>query len=398
MAKTSTYISHLTNTLGYTFKFNQVTNQIEASNEPLSDLLEAKILADMLQLGLGNQTQIRTVIKALAGQNIYDPIRDYLNSLQWDGTDYITLLGEYFIDNHEEDYKAIFGASSYKGNEVFILWSKKFLIGAIAKIMDVEPQNPILVLDGSQELGKSTFTKWLASPLAKFFHSGPIIPENKDCKIRLGSTFLWEAGELGVSLRKADREALKHFLTLSEFQERPPYGRYDIAIKARASFIGTVNTENSGLLSDPTGNRRFHICQLKNIDWQYSYNILPAHLWAQALAYYHDNSDSYKLDKQEAQLRDLINSHFETLSPLDDIIDRYYEITGDINDFVRSDEILDRLTLSGFGQKNSGIARELATVMTRKRIKSKRQSVDLLIQGNQTITIKATCYFGLKAR
>lgn len=398
MVKTSSYISFLTNTLSYQFKFNQVTNQIEANGEPLTDMLEAKILADMLQLGYGNQTQIRTVIKALAGQNTYDPIKDYFNSLQWDGVDYIGLLTKHFTDNHAEDYKAIFNKTTYEGNEVFTLWLRKFLIGAVTKIQDVESQNPILVLDGSQELGKSTFAKWLASPLSKFFHSGPIIPDIKDCKLRLGSAFIWEAGELGVSLRKADREALKHFLTLSEFKERVPYGRYDIEVRARASFIGTVNTENSGLLSDPTGNRRFHICQLKKIEWEYQRNLLPDLLWAQAVACYNDDPISYKLDKQEAQLRDLINTQFETISPIDDIIDRYYEVTNDLTDYVRSDEILEKLTLVGFGLKNSGLARELATVMTRLKIKSKRQNVDIVTQTNQTITVKATCYLGIRTR
>lgn len=72
--------------------------------------------------------------------------------------------------------------------------------------------------------------------------------------------WIWEVGELGAVARKTDREELKSFISTKNQRDRHAYGRYDAALPAIASYIGTLN--EAEFLNDPTGNRRFVTCDL----------------------------------------------------------------------------------------------------------------------------------------
>jgi predicted P-loop ATPase len=61
-------------------------------------------------------------------------------------------------------------------------------------------------------------------------------------------------------------EALKWFLTLETVTVRRPYGHFDLDKPALASFIGTVNDDGAGFLTDVTGNRRFRPTSLTTIN------------------------------------------------------------------------------------------------------------------------------------
>ena len=62
--------------------------------------------------------------------------------------------------------------------------------------------------------------------MAEYYHEGAINPEDKDCRIRLMSTWIWTVSELGATTRKNDREALKSFLTLETVRDRKWDGKY----------------------------------------------------------------------------------------------------------------------------------------------------------------------------
>ena len=74
-------------------------------------------------------------------------------------------------------------------------------------------QNPMLVLDGDQDIGKSTFCKFLASPLPELFVEDAIHPDDKEHHRYLATKWIWEVAELGATTRRQDQEAIKSFLT-----------------------------------------------------------------------------------------------------------------------------------------------------------------------------------------
>lgn len=321
--------------LGYTFYYNQLTEQTEYRKgdgqlKQLTDIEESALRADLNDLGL---SRIRPVLDKEALENAYHPFFVWLDSLPpWDGEDHIKNLTDACLNTKPRilEYQGDSGKTIRKDFKEIVF--KRFLTGAIRKMRDGD-QNQVLVLHGPQGIGKSRLVRWLCSPVPTLFTEGTVNPNDKDCLLRLTSKFLWEIDELDATTRKADVSALKGFLTKSEVTARRAYGRHDVTRRATCSFIGTVN---SPFLTDDTGNRRFWIVELESIMWGYEFIPLEQ-LWAQA-KHYADEGFSHDLVEAEQQLRDGINREYMADQPLPGLIQRFFDCEGD--DFISSSDIL----------------------------------------------------------
>lgn len=303
--KTQDYINVLKN-LGYTFKYNLCTSTVEVNGKPASDPLAAEMRGKLRDLGIDTVIAAEDAYLANAWANRYHPLRDYLASLKYEGKDAISELAGYVQDAHG----------------VFPIFLRRWLIGSVARVMS-RAQNRMLVLDGPQGLGKDYFARWLCSPMPEYYHEGAINPEDKDCRLRLMSTWIWTVSELGATTRKNDREALKSFLTLETVRDRKAYGKFDIQGPAVTNFIGTINNEG-GFLSDPTGNRRFMACRLLNMDW--SYNKLDIdQIWAQAYDLYL-TGEPWDLLLDEAKQAREINDTYQVDDLIEAAILKYFQV------------------------------------------------------------------------
>lgn len=211
-AQSADYLKALAE-LGYRFRMRAVDDLIEVNGQPISDPLRAEIRTRMRDIGYKSVSSIEDAYTAWAYRHQYHPVKDYLNGLEWDGQGHISALAAYFQDDHAQTYQAVIGTEEYTGNMVFFLWLTRWLVGAVAKVLDTR-QNIMLVLDGPQGSGKSHFVQWLGSVLPDYFIEAPINPDDKDTWLRLISKMTWEVGEFGSTSRRADREALKNFITM----------------------------------------------------------------------------------------------------------------------------------------------------------------------------------------
>lgn len=344
--QTQEYLESL-NLLGYEFRLNACGDILEINGQPINDKALALIRTQMRDRGFVSAEAIVDACWVAGMRNTYHPVNDWLNDLQWDGKPWISTLAGYFTDTHG----------------VFGMWLRRWLIGAVAKAIRAE-QNAMLVLDGPQGLGKSRFVRWLASDLPEYFLEMPIDPNDKDNYLRLASHFVWEVPELGATTRRADRESLKHFLSVQDVAVRRAYGRYDTKAPAMASFVGTVNNE-SGLLNDPTGSRRFLVCHLERIDWGYS-ALLPERVWAEAVAAYR-MGETGTLTSEEAAQRDAINALYETEEPLEGLLLHYFDVDREDEDaWLSTREILSAIYGERGVTKSNSMA--LSSVMTRLEI------------------------------
>ena len=99
--------------------------------------------------GLNNENRIRRALTVVAHQNQYHPIREYLNRLEWDGTDRIPYVLHHFLGAEICAY----------GTEVMRL----FLLGAIHRVFRPGCKFELMLcLVGGQGAGKSTFFRFLA--------------------------------------------------------------------------------------------------------------------------------------------------------------------------------------------------------------------------------------------
>lgn len=343
--------------LDYAFRMNECNDEIEVNGYPITDPLRSEIRVRMQDAGFKRMGLMEDSYIAHALHNSYHPIKEYLWSLKPDGEDYISAVAECFRDKHR----------------IFALWFRKWLIGSVARVCEDGLQNPMLVLDGGQGIGKSYFARWLAGGMPNYFIEAPIHPDDKDDVMRLASVWIWEVAELGSTARRTDREALKHFISSQTIQVRKAYGRYDTRKPALASFLGTVNNE-SGLLSDPTGNRRFLICHVDKLDWAYS-GLDVNQLWAQAMALY-KSGETNRLDCDGESKANSINSEYEIDDPILGMLEKYFVIEPANEDlWLSSTDILETLNDKGLEGNSRSNAMGLAVAATKLGlVKAKREN------------------------
>lgn len=277
------YMDQLT-ALGYTFRLNNVSNRIEVNGKEIDDPKLSEIRLAMYDTGFKGKSLIEDCITVSAKQNEYHPVKEYFRTLNWDG----------------EERLKLFTSLLHPTNPVLAgVLFQKWMIGAVAKVEE-QAQNPMLVLEGDQGIGKSSLARWLCPIDPDTYHKeGSIKPDEKSSQIAACERLIWEVGELGKTIRGADHEALKDFLTTRNFTILEPYAHFLTTRSAMASFIGTIN-DQGGFLKDPTGNRRFWIIEIQSIDYSYNFLYNKHDLWAEAYARY-KRGESNTLTDEEYQ-------------------------------------------------------------------------------------------------
>ncbi len=176
----------------------------------------------------------------LAHRKRIHPVKDWLESLKWDGKKRIsTWIKDYCEGVAEEPYLS----------EV----SQKFLLAMVKRIFEPGCQwDYVLVLEGKQGKFKSSIARAIASD--RWFMDNLPDLKDKDSMLNLQGKWLIELGEL-ASVKRADYNQVKAYLIRRTDTVRPHYGRLQSDVPRQSVFIGTVN--EGQYLKDPTGNRRY---------------------------------------------------------------------------------------------------------------------------------------------
>lgn len=366
--------------LGYSFAWNDLDDSLEVNGRPIDAGVAAEIRCMMRDRGFMVAGHVEDAYTYLGHLNRYHPVKRRLESLTWDGGAHLAKLCSYIEDAHAPivypDGTALRVAQA---------WLKRWMLGAVARVFESRVQNPMLVLNGGQDLGKSYLTAWLASPFAGYFIEAPIRPDDKEHERLMATKFLWEVAELGATTRRADREALKAFVTKGEVTFRKPYDRHPIVKPTLANFVGTINSEN-GFLTDPTGNRRFLTVTLTKLNWGYEKAVDPAQLWAEALHYYRQGA-KWQLSQTERQARDGLNQTFEREDPHQEMLIKYFDIDPTRQDwFCFTADIVDRLRTMGAKDADQTLYNGVGVACRRLGLESARKVV-----GNQ----RGRGYYGI---
>jgi hypothetical protein len=318
--------------MGYCFTQNAMNDRVCVNGGLMTDGLEALVMTRLRENWYNSKPVFRDAFLAEGQEHQFHPIKDYLTELKWDGQDHLGNLAKYVTDK----------------DGMFPVLIRKWFIGAVSKNLapSSKEQNPMLVLAGRTGTGKSVLVRWIGSPLPEFFLASPIYPDNKDFVINSASHFVWEVEELGSTIRKADIEALKAFISRTTTSFRAPYGRFEINKPVTVSFIGTINPDGNGFLNDVTGNRRYRVCNVTSVNWQYEKEVDINGCWAQAVALFQAGED-YLLDVETEEKVREINSKHELDDPMKPHVERFFEFTGNDADFVSTTEILKTLKDQG---------------------------------------------------
>jgi putative DNA primase/helicase len=204
-------------------------------------------LARELKLVLGKD-DADSAIYVAAERRVVHPVRDWLASLQWDGTKRLDTWLPRYLGADDTPFVRAAGA--------------KFLISACARVFAPGCKaDHMLVLQGAQGIGKSTALAALV-PIDAWYND-ELDLESKDGKIALRGVWIIEASEL-ASLRNAKTAAIKSFLSRRIDKYRDPYGRRD-GRHPRMCVVASTTNEDA-YLKDDTGNRRFWPVRVRRVD------------------------------------------------------------------------------------------------------------------------------------
>jgi len=329
---------------GWKFSLNELTDSIQLNGQLLDDFTLDEIKAAVRDaFDRPSISHAVETISVTAKRRKFNPVKDFLNGLSWDGEDHMGELCSHF----------------HSKNGLFARWFHYWLPGAVARVFD-NYQNPVLVLDGPQETGKSYFTKWLC-PVNDLYMASAIFPDQKDCRLRLADTLIWEINELGGTTRRQDIEALKAFLTLEKVRDRRPYARYDAIKTCISSFIGTINND-AGFLLDRTGNRRFLVAEIQKIEWEYTAGN-KSQVWAQAVHLWREGG--WEITIEDKLERESQNEKFLVSDPIEEILLDLVEFSGNGSNYVLVPDLL-AILKEKIGNVNRGTTMAISSFFMRE--------------------------------
>ena len=185
-----------------------------------------------------SEHDVRTVLLMVARESPWDPVREYLESLKWDGKPRLDTWLRDYMGADDISYHTLVGA--------------RWMISAVARARRPGCQvDTVLVLEGEQGIGKSSAFRILGGD---WHRETSVVAGNKDSRMEAVRTWLVELAEL-ASIRKVEAESIKSFITACVDSFRPPYGAVVEDYPRRCVFVGTTNDDE--YLGDATGNRRF---------------------------------------------------------------------------------------------------------------------------------------------
>ena len=192
--------------------------------------------------GISSLKLIEEALHIVANRNSYHPVRDFLNSLEWDGQERIRFALRHFLGADASDY-------TYE-----IL--KFFMLGAVSRAFKPGIKfDYIICVVGDQGAGKSTFFRLLAVDDEWFTDDLKDLESGKVYE-KLQGHWIIELSEMLATNNAKSNEAIKSFLSRQKEIYRTPYERYPKDRPRQCVFAGTTN-KISFLPSDRTGNRRF---------------------------------------------------------------------------------------------------------------------------------------------
>ena len=243
--------------------------------------------------GLTVEKKIIDAVAVIANENRYHPVCDFLNALQWDGTERIRFCLHRFLGSDTDDY-------TYEALKLFLLGaiSRAFKPGCKFEVM--------LCLVGGQGAGKSTFFRFLAMNDSWFTDDLKKLDDENVFRKMQGHLII-ELSEMIATASARSIEDIKSFISRQSDIYKVPYETQPKDRPRQCVFGGTSNAMDT-LPLDRTGNRRFmpvmvypdraecHILKNEELSRKYIEQV-----WAEAMEIYRSGEFRLMLSRKSAE-------------------------------------------------------------------------------------------------
>ena len=248
--------------------------------------------------GLTSEKKVENAIQIVANENRYHPVRDYLNSLQWDGTERIRYALHHFLgaDTDEYTFEAL----------------KLFMMGAIRRVFQPGSKFEVMLcLVGGQGAGKSTFFRLLAVK-DEWFSDDLKKLDDENVYRKLQGHWIMEMSEMIATANARSIEEIKSFLSRQKETYKVPYETHPADRLRQCVFGGSSNTLDF-LPLDRSGNRRFmpimvnsERAEIHILEDEAASRAYIDKMWAEAMFIYQNFPLKLTLSKaMEKELREL---------------------------------------------------------------------------------------------
>ena len=312
--KSTNYIIYLTHSSKYKdkFRYNDFTKQKEFNGREFNDF-DLNILYNDIErdLDLSSRAKMDSALMEVFDKNKYNPIIDYLNTVEWDGQKRIESL---FIDLLDAD-----------DTELNRYMTKIWFVAAVKRIFEPGCKfDNMIVLQGEQGIGKSSICDLISLKYSNNVSLNEI--GSKDLINKLNRTWIAVVDELD-SFNKKEMSNIKTFISNTKDTARLAFGKYAETYSRHCVFIGSTN--DSTFLRDNTSlvERRFWVikCNKTSKDGKIFNVLKPEYinqLWAESVSCYRENPNMY-LDISKELMEDFANSMMQFKTFSDDVVMDY---------------------------------------------------------------------------
>lgn len=264
-------------------------------------------------------------IDVVARANAFHPVRDWLDTLKWDGEERLDFWLTHHLGVELTEYSTRVGR-----------W---FLMAMIRRVLEpgVKFDN-CLVLEGTQGLRKSAALAVLAG---EWFSDTELDLTNKDSMSAIRGKLLHEFSEMG-SIARAESTRQKSFLSRQIDEFRPSYGRREIRCPRQLVFAGTTNDWQ--WQKDPTGGRRFWPVKVTRVIDTDALEAVRDQLFAEALEHVRQGARFWPTPDEQREWFDPEQLRRESEDPFFDALHDWVENLA-VPEFTMHDALSDALKL-----------------------------------------------------
>ena len=288
-------------------RFNILTERIDIVkplwwSKPTATLNDTDFNYLMLYLEdkyeLTSEKKIQKAISIVADCNKYHPIRDYLNSLEWDGTERIRHALPRFLGAEDNEYT--------------YACLRLFMLGAISRVFKPGCKFEVMLcLVGGQGAGKSSFFQLLAVKDEWFSDDLKKIDDDNVYR-KMQGHWIIEMSEMIATANAKSIEDIKSFISRAKETYKVPYETHPADRLRQCVFGGSSNTMDF-LPLDRSGNRRFlpimvhpERAEVHILEDEAASRAFIDMMWAEAMFIYHNSPVKLTLSKDmDMELREL---------------------------------------------------------------------------------------------
>ncbi|MFO0610659.1 MAG: VapE family protein [Polyangiales bacterium] len=289
---------------GALLRFNSMSLFPELGSRPVTDSdvshLRAEIERHWHMKPGKDLTQ--EAIRVTAELEPFDPRREYLARLRWDGRERIPT----FAERH-------FGARC----DLYGAFMAKFFVGAVKRVFEPGCKlDTVLTLLGPQGYRKSTTFRVL---FGEWFSDSMVEPGTREGMLAAAAAWGIELGEVEALTLTREDSALKRFISSPVDTFRRPYAAALEAVPRHSVFVATTNERNFLRDLTGTGSRRWHVVELfRRVDAGELAAERDA-LWAEAVMRYRRGEATWLSDADEAVREELAAEYYQG-DPWDDAV------------------------------------------------------------------------------